>query len=42
MIVTKEALAHLGMPVQGTTVAIQGFGNVGSVAAQLLSARGAR
>src|SRR5438876_7341280 len=36
MIVTKEALQHLGMPVKGTTVAIQGFGNVGSVAAQLL------
>ena len=33
MIVTKEALKHLGMPVQGTTVAVQGFGNVGSVAA---------
>ena len=34
MIVTKEALAHLGMPVAGTTVAVQGFGNVGSVAAR--------
>jgi glutamate dehydrogenase (NAD(P)+) len=41
-IVTKEALKHLGMPVQGTTVAIQGFGNVGSVTAQLLSAEGCR
>ncbi len=40
MIVTKEALAHLGMPVKGTTVAVQGFGNVGSVAAQLLAAEG--
>src|ERR1700722_6399825 len=36
MIVTKEALRHLGMPVAGTTVAIQGFGNVGSVAAGML------
>src|SRR5256885_6566989 len=36
MIVTKEALRHLGMPVKGTTVAIQGFGNVGSVSAELL------
>src|SRR5919205_2503590 len=35
MIVTMQALEHLGMPVQGTTVAVQGFGNVGSVAAQL-------
>ena len=37
MIVTKEALQHLGMPVGGTTVAVQGFGNVGSVAARLPS-----
>src|ERR671932_2731272 len=36
MIVTREALKHLGLPVQGTTVAVQGFGNVGSVTAQLL------
>jgi len=42
MFVTKEALAHLGMPVVGTTVAVQGFGNVGSVAAQLLQAEGCK
>ena len=42
MLVTKEALAHLGMPVKGTTVAVQGFGNVGSIAAQLLRAEGCR
>jgi len=42
MIVTKEALAHLGMPVVGTTVAVQGFGNVGSVAAQLLHREGCK
>ena len=42
MIVTKEALKHLGMPVQGTTIAVQGFGNVGSVAAQLLAKEGCR
>ncbi|MEA2763598.1 MAG: glutamate dehydrogenase [Gemmatimonadaceae bacterium] len=42
MIVTKEALKHLGMPVKGTTVAVQGFGNVGSVAAQLLSREGCK
>ncbi len=40
MIVTKEALKHLGMKVAGTTVAVQGFGNVGSVAADLLSKEG--
>ena len=42
MIVTKEALKHLGMPMQGTTVAVQGFGNVGSVAAQLLAREGCK
>src|SRR6202162_3053559 len=41
-IVTKEALNHLGMPVKGTTVSIQGFGNVGSVAAQLLAREGCK
>src|SRR5512138_1720996 len=42
MIVTKEALQHLGMPVKGTTVSVQGFGNVGSVAAQLLQREGCK
>ena len=42
MIVTTEALKHLGMPVAGTTVAVQGFGNVGSVAAQLLAKEGCK
>jgi glutamate dehydrogenase (NAD(P)+) len=42
MIVTKEALQHLGMPVKGTTVAVQGFGNVGSVTAQLLAREGCK
>jgi glutamate dehydrogenase (NAD(P)+) len=42
MIVTKEALHHLGMPVKGTTVSVQGFGNVGSVAAQHLSREGCK
>jgi glutamate dehydrogenase (NAD(P)+) len=41
-IVTKEALTHLGMPVVGTTVAVQGFGNVGSVTAQLLHSEGCK
>lgn len=40
MIVTKEALKHLGLPLRGTTVAVQGFGNVGSVAAKLLEQEG--
>jgi glutamate dehydrogenase (NAD(P)+) len=40
MIVTKEALRHLGLPVRGSRVAVQGFGNVGSVAAKLLGQEG--
>src|SRR5678815_18591 len=42
MIVTKEALRHLGMNVRGTTVAVQGFGNVGSIASQLLHREGCK
>jgi glutamate dehydrogenase (NAD(P)+) len=40
MIVTKEALKHLGLPIRGSRVAVQGFGNVGSIAAQLLQQEG--
>src|SRR3954470_107026 len=40
MIVIKEAMKHLGMKVHGATIAVQGFGNVGSIAAQLLSQQG--
>jgi glutamate dehydrogenase (NAD(P)+) len=42
MIVTKEALGHLGMAVNGASIAVQGFGNVGSVAAHLLAREGCR
>ncbi len=42
MIVTREALRRVGMPVAGTRVAIQGFGNVGSVSAQLMDREGMR
>lgn len=35
-----ELLKHLGKSVEGTTVAIQGFGNVGSVAARLMARSG--
>src|SRR5258708_7759052 len=42
MIVTKEALKHLGIKMQNTSVAVQGFGNVGSIAAQLLVREGCR
>ncbi len=40
MIVTREALAHVGLPMQGARVAVQGFGSVGSIAAEQLQAAG--
>ena len=40
MITVKEALRALDIPLHGTTVAVQGFGNVGSVAAKLLEQEG--
>jgi glutamate dehydrogenase (NAD(P)+) len=40
-IVTLEALKRHGMPVKGARIAVQGFGNVGSVAADLLAREGA-
>jgi glutamate dehydrogenase (NAD(P)+) len=41
MFVTRQALARLGMPLRGARVAVQGFGNVGSVAAEMLAREGA-
>lgn len=40
MVVAIAALEKLGLETSECTVAVQGFGNVGSVAAQLLSERG--
>jgi glutamate dehydrogenase (NAD(P)+) len=42
MIATREAARHLGLEVRNAQVALQGFGNVGSVSAQLLAREGAR
>src|SRR6188508_149265 len=42
MIVTREAAKHVGFDIVGATIAIQGFGNVGSVSAELLAGIGAR
>jgi glutamate dehydrogenase (NAD(P)+) len=42
MIVTREAAQHLGLDISRATVAVQGFGNVGSVSADLLSKIGAK
>ncbi len=38
----EEAAKHLGMALEGATFAVQGFGNVGSVAAHEMVKRGAR
>jgi len=38
----RGACAHLGIPLAGARVAVQGFGNVGSVSADLLARDGAR
>jgi len=42
MIVTREAAKHLGIDIKSATIAVQGFGNVGSVSADLLSRIGAK
>jgi glutamate dehydrogenase (NAD(P)+) len=42
MMVTRQALQMLGLPIRGARVVVQGFGNVGSVAASLLAREGAR
>lgn len=36
-----EAMKHLERPIEGAQVAVQGFGNVGRIAARLLQAQGA-
>jgi len=41
-IVARESAKRVGIDIAGATVAIQGFGNVGSVSASLLSALGAK
>jgi glutamate dehydrogenase (NAD(P)+) len=41
MIVTRKALTRFGLPLRGARVAVQGFGNVGSIAALLLAEQGA-
>ena len=42
MIVTRESAKHVGLAINGARVAVQGFGNVGSVSARLLDEIGAR
>jgi len=42
MIITRESAKHLGFSLKGARIAVQGFGNVGSVAADLLEDMGAK
>ena len=42
MIVAREACKHLDMPFEGATAVVQGYGNVGAVAAYLLHDAGCR
>src|SRR5205823_7484170 len=42
LFVTRDLLEHLGVPMPGARIAVQGFGNVGSNAARLLAQAGGR
>ena len=42
MITARESARHLGFELKGSRVAVQGFGNVGSIAAELLALQGAK
>ena len=42
MIVARESAKHLGFSLKGSRVAVQGFGNVGSIAAMLMAREGAK
>ncbi|WP_397534792.1 Glu/Leu/Phe/Val dehydrogenase [Roseateles sp.] len=41
-VIGREAMRRLNIPMEGARVAVQGFGNVGSIAAKLFAANGAR
>ena len=42
MIAARESARHLGFDLKGATVAVQGFGNVGSISAQLIAENGGK
>jgi len=42
MITARESARYLGFDLKGSRVAVQGFGNVGSIAAELLAQQGAK
>ncbi len=41
-VIGREAMRRLNVPMEGARVAVQGFGNVGSIAAKLFHANGAK
>ncbi|MFY7867674.1 Glu/Leu/Phe/Val family dehydrogenase [Roseateles sp.] len=41
-VIGREAMRRLGIEMEGARIAVQGFGNVGSIAAKLFAASGAR
>jgi glutamate dehydrogenase (NAD(P)+) len=41
-VIGREAMRRLNVPMEGARVAVQGFGNVGSIAAKLFAANGAK
>jgi glutamate dehydrogenase (NAD(P)+) len=42
MIATRESAKHVGFDLKGATIAVQGFGNVGSISAGFLAEAGAK
>ena len=42
MIATRESAKHVGFDIKGANVAVQGFGNVGGIGAELLAGIGAK
>ena len=42
MLAAREAMKHLNLPIEDSTVAVQGFGNVGSIAARTAYEMGMR
>src|SRR5450830_194656 len=41
-VIGREAMRRLNVPIDGARIAVQGFGNVGSIAAKLFAANGAK
>ena len=42
MLMTRESLKQMNLPLRGAKVVVQGFGNVGSITAELLQEQGAK